>query len=53
MILGGNPARIIGNVESFVERNRDKAFNLDRIPSEEQENQIGLSEKLIIRNEGK
>ena len=53
VILGGNPAKIIGNVNSFVERNRDKAFNLDLIPIEEQEVKIGLSDKLIIRNEGK
>lgn len=52
VIIGGNPARIIGSVDSFVERNREKAFNLDMIPQAEQYEIIGLSNKLIIRNEG-
>lgn len=52
-IIGGNPAKIIGTVDKFVEKNRDKAFNLDLIPPEEQETKIGLSNKLIVRNEGK
>ena len=53
LILGGNPAKVIGTVESFVERNKEKAFNLDLIPPEEQFQKIGLSDKLINRNEGK
>lgn len=53
IIIGGNPATIIGTVESFVNKNRHKAFNLDEIPLEEQYKTIGLSNKLIVRNENR
>ena len=52
IIIGGNPAKIIGNVENFVERNKTNAFNLDNIPKENQEIEIGQSKKLIIRKNG-
>lgn len=31
IIIGGNPARIIGTWDSFIEKNRNRAFNLDEI----------------------
>ena len=51
VILGGNPARIIGTYDAFIEKNKDKVFNLDVIPSAELKNTILDSGKLIQRRE--
>ena len=47
VIIGGNPAKIIGTCAEFAERNKDKAFNLDVIPKEELRAIVEKSDKLI------
>lgn len=49
VIVAGNPARIIGNCDHFIEKNKDKAFNLDAIPGEILREIIEKSGKLIER----
>ena len=49
IIIGGNPARQIGTWEDFIERNKEKAFNLDEIPASEQQAAIEHSPKLVER----
>ena len=51
VILGGNPAKIIGTYDSFIEKNKDKVFNLDQIPSDHLKDTILKSGKLICRSE--
>lgn len=49
IIIAGNPAKKICTYESFVKRNKDKVFNLDKIPSVELRTTIENSDKLISR----
>ena len=49
VIIAGNPARIIGTCDDFIEKNKDKAFNLDAIPGEKLRETIENSDKLITR----
>ena len=48
VILGGNPARIIGTYDAFIEKNKDKVFNLDVIPSAELKNTILKMLKVVL-----
>ncbi len=47
IIIGGNPARIIGTWDAFIEKNKEKAFNLNTISNLESE--LRGSEKLVKR----
>lgn len=49
VIIGGNPAKIIGTYDSFIERNKGKAFNLNIIEPGQLRNSIENSTKLISR----
>lgn len=49
IIIGGNPAKVIGICSDFAEKNKDKAFNLDGIPRKELVERVKNSNKLIIR----
>lgn len=49
VIIAGNPARIIGTCDEFIEKNKDRAFNLDVIPSDQLRDTIEKSDKLIMR----
>lgn len=49
VIIAGNPARIIGTCDDFIEKNKDKAFNLNAIPGEKLRETIENSDKLITR----
>ncbi len=51
VILGGNPAKIIGTYDEFIEKNRERVFNLDQIPKEHLKETILESAKLIHRSE--
>lgn len=45
----GNPTRIIGKCDDFIEKNINKAFNLNAIPGEKLREIIENSDKLISR----
>lgn len=47
IIIGGNPARVIGTWDSFIEKNREKAFDLNSIDNLRE--QLEFSNKLIQR----
>lgn len=47
VIIGGNPARVIGHWDDFIERNKDKAFNLNEIT--DLRSALENSDKLIRR----
>jgi len=49
IIIGGNPAQIIGTYDSFIEKNRKNAFNLYQIPSKKLKEEIEHSSKLVKR----
>lgn len=49
IIIGGNPARIIGNYDDFIEKYKDKVFNLSEIAPPRFRKTIENSEKLIKR----
>ena len=51
VILGGNPAKIIGTYDSFIEKNKNNVFDLDQIPGDQLKNVILESGKLICRRE--
>lgn len=48
-IIGGNPARVIGKVESFLEKNRGNLLSLHGKSNSERKNIILKSNKLISR----
>ena len=50
VIIGGNPARVIGSYDSFIEKNVDRVFNLNEIPKNELAHTILESNKLIERS---
>ncbi len=50
LIIGGNPARIIGTCKEFAEKYEDKVFNLDLIPKDQLKKRIEQSDKLIERH---
>ena len=53
IVIGGNPARIIGDYDSFIEKMKDKVFNLDEIARDNIQTTIESNEsKLIVRQEG-
>ena len=47
-IVGGNPAKVIGKVDSFLEKNKDYFLNLHGLSFEERKNRV-LSSQLIRR----
>lgn len=49
IIIGGNPAREIGVYDAFIEKYKDKVFNLDEIAPQDLRQTIENSNKLIIR----
>lgn len=49
VIIGGNPAQIIGSCKVFQEKNCQKAFDLDHIPKKELSETILNSNKLVQR----
>ena len=49
VIIGGNPARIIGTYESFVLKSKDKVFDLNEISPKQLKSTILNSDKLIER----
>lgn len=49
VIIGGNPAKIIGTYDSYIERNQNKAFNLNVIEPGQLRSSIENSPKLISR----
>lgn len=49
IIIGGNPARVIGHVDTFGEKNREEALNLDIIPKKDLKRTINNPEVLIVR----
>jgi len=52
IIIGGNPARVIGDWDSFISKYSDCAFNLNEILSDEFQKNIESSAKLITRRNG-
>lgn len=51
ILVGGNPAKIIGTYDDFVVKYSNKVFNLNEIPENQLKNTILESEKLIYRSE--
>lgn len=49
IIIGGNPAREIGNYDTFIEKYKDKVFNLNKVAPLNFRKTIENSEKLIRR----
>lgn len=49
VIIGGNPARIIGTVDRFSEKNKDRILKLSSLPAEEKKKILLSSDKLISR----
>lgn len=48
-IIGGNPAKVIGKTEQFIEKNKDKFLSLHHLCPEERKRRILSSDKLITR----
>jgi len=49
VIIGGNPAKIIGSVQIFGDKNRDKVLKLSSLPPKQKEDILFSSDKLIYR----
>ena len=49
IIIGGNPARIIGTWDDFIDKNKLRAFNLNEISPQDEQNIIEKSSMLVMR----
>lgn len=49
IIIGGNPARIIGHCDKYAEKSRDKAVSLSSLPAEEKRKRLMNGELLVKR----